>query len=197
MITYFYGIYTMENGIDSSDVIMNRGLNGFYGAGFGMMGGGYGNGYGSNYGGQSLPTREAYDGTVDNANILANRAIMGGAISSSERSGIASVQALDDKFETTNRDRQFAEIRLAIADGKAESAKCCCETQKLVAENRAEFTKLILEQSLETAKQAGDIARQDCQTNTLLQAINGIGPQVANALAPLFSNGNGGNGKGK
>ena len=135
-------------------------------------GGGYGRG-GYGYGG--IGTREAYDGTVTNANVIRNAGdtAMQGQFT---REAIAE-QGIDSKLETilahsnfthnqdiATQNAQHIQTLRDLSDQRAETAACCCETQKLVlVENNATRT-LMLEQRI--AEQAATIASQAATQNS-------------------------------
>lgn len=140
--------------------------------------GGYGRGYG--YG-----TREQYDGTVVNNNVERNAADIAmqnqfNRDTSKEqgawtREAIAE-QGIDQKLETilahanfthnqdiATQNAQHIQTMRDMADLRAETAECCCNTQKLVlTENNATRT-LLLEQRI--AEQSDTISSQRLNTH--------------------------------
>jgi len=95
----------MEGAIDTSDVILNRGLNG-----------GYGYGQNGNFGN---------DGSVTNANVNANRDINSMGFGTAARDH----ESLRDQLRDQDTRNQLNALQVQIAASAAAAAECCCENR--------------------------------------------------------------------
>lgn len=174
----------MDRGsLDTSDVLLYRGLGGP---------GAYGYGYGANFPG---------DGSVVNNNAERNALDIAkeGSITRSDireqstDNKLATILAATNAFRAeSQRDlSEFrSEVQRDIADARAEAAECCCETQKLVlTENNATRT-LLLEQRI--AQQDQTINQQNANRNNdaILAAINGQTQLLTALVTQTCSRGN-------
>jgi len=171
----------MDN-LDTSDVLLNRGLNGYYG-----MGGQ--RGYNGNF---------TYDGSVANAKLDANREILTlGHVGLSQQISdnadrnrdISRTQQSDGHFtgilgKIDDQTRFFtSEINLIVREQAANAraaAECCCETKLLLAENQAKTD----------AGLASILANQNCDQRVEQAMANAA--QNAKLDSILASNGHGG-----
>ncbi len=166
-----------------------------------LLGNGHGYGYGR---GHYHHTREPYDGTVANANIERNAADMAtqGDFSRDivrEENARTREQLRSDAHAAAmealrNQNTEFhIQTQRDLADARAETAKCCCETKEKIAEEADRTRALInanlvadLERQLSDAKNTNQhdaLAQQMAMQTQLLQQI-------------LLSNSGGGNGPG-
>ena len=150
--TYDKKVNNMENNnLDTSDVLLYRGLSGGYG------------GYG---------TREPYDGTVVNNNVNRNAADI--ATQNSFTREVINEQGTDNKLAallaTINSNAN--ETQRDISDARAEAAKCCCETQKLIVQENGETRALINANRI--AELESKVASQAADANqaSILAAMN-------------------------
>ena len=176
----------MDN-LDTSDVLLNRGLNGYYG-----MGGQ--RGYNGNF---------TYDGSVVNAKLDANRkfvnlgheSIAQQISDNADRNrDISRTQAADNHFASVlgkleDQSRFFtSEINLITREQAANAraaAECCCETKLLLVENQAKTD----------AGLASVLANQNCDQRVEQAMANAA--QNAKLDSILASNGHGhGGGRG-
>lgn len=132
------------NNIDTTSLLLARGVGG-YGAGYGL-GGGYG------YGGGVLSSLAHADGTAVKESIDGNKDLMMAGIdriSAQNKEGRDNFlfdqlqnSIVNQEFRSLDRQR---DIERVIADNAKEAAKCCCETQKLVTMEANATRTLILE----------------------------------------------------
>lgn len=152
----------MDN-LDTSDVLLNRGLNGYYGAGA--------RGYNGNF---------TYDGSVVNANLLSNRDFANIGHNSISRQISDNADRNRDIAETQARDSQFAgiisnntdqtrfitaelnQLGREMAATARDAAKCCCEAKLLAVENQAKTD----------AGLAAILANQTCDTRVEAAVAN-------------------------
>lgn len=156
--------------------------------GFGGGGGGYGYGnYGGGHGGSGYPFghREVFDGSVNNAKqesierqVTTGHAALAAEIS---RSAAENRQAINQ----ARQDQILESLKSDIADSRAETAKCCCETQLAqkdtllkVSEENGLSRALILEQSKDDLARQVALAHGGQQTTALLDAINNLGQSI-------------------
>lgn len=148
----------MDGQVDTSDVLLNRGLNDYY------------------YGG--LHTREAYNGTVTNANILSNRQLNEDLIDGLQR-----------QMTNQTNNNQFSQLREEISRNAMAAANCCCDTKLLIKDTtieqlRADLQKCNIDQAnanvigtLEraiVAQTSALAAQQATQTQALISAIERV-----------------------
>ena len=175
----------MDN-LDTSDVLLNRGLNGYYG-------GGGQRGYNGNF---------TYDGSVTNANLKANREFTNlGHTSLSQQIAdnadrnrdIAETQARDSQFTniiSNNTDQtrfitsELNQLGREINENSRAAANCCCEAKVQAAENQAKTD----------AGLASILANQACDTRVSDAVANAA--QNAKLDALLAENGRGRPGQG-
>ena len=176
----------MDN-LDTSDVLLNRGLNGYYGGGGGQRG------YNGNF---------TYDGSVANANLQANRTIASQGHTALSQQISDNADRNRDISETQARDAQFTNIiannsdqtrfltaelnqigREQAANARA-AAECCCAAKLLAVENQAKTD----------AGLASILANQACDTRVDAAVANAA--QNAKLDALLAENGRGRPGQG-
>lgn len=171
----------MDN-LDTSDVLLNRGLNGYYG-----MGGQ--RGYNGNF---------TYDGSVVNSNLKANREFVnlghnsiGRQISDNadRNRDIAETQARDSQFTSiigNNTDQtrfitaELNQLGREMAATARDAAKCCCEAKVLATENQAKtdagLAAILANQACDTrVESAVANANQNAKLDALLSERGGHG----------------------
>ena len=141
--------------------------------GYGGRGGGIGVGYGGGgYGGGGI----LYPGnSVLAAEAHANGTAVKEAIDCNANTAQAGISGMVQSFENGNRQQQFFELsrehtdlerRLADSntaniaqqnDIRAEMAKCCCETQRSIAEAAKEAAKCCCDAQLQQCKDTADL----------------------------------------
>lgn len=169
-----------------------------------LLGNGYGHyGYGRSH---YHHTREPYDGTVANANIERNASDMATQSDFSrdivrEENARTREQLRSDAHAASmealrNQNTEFhIQTQRDLADARAETAKCCCETKEKIAEEADRTRALInsnlvadLERQLSDAKNTNQhdaLAQQMAMQTQLLQQIllaqNGRGNSPGNS----------------
>lgn len=171
-----------NNGFGTNDILTGRGL-GLYG-----FGGGYGMDLG--YGNSVLAAGAHADGTA-----LASK------IECNQMSNVASLERISSQNEETRRILQGEALtnlisgnalqdailngqeNVALADRlskiSAESAACCCETQKLILQEGNATRELINSRALQDTQRALDTAERTLQTERIIAAIKGTTPSTA------------------
>jgi hypothetical protein len=173
----------MDN-LDTSDVLLNRGLNGYYG--------GYGAGGPANHGNFS------YDGSVINANVasaarigaLSHDAISQQISDNADRNrDISETQQADGHYtgilgKIEDQSRFFtSEINLITREQAANAraaAECCCEAKVLAVQNQAKtdagLASILANQACDTRVEAAVAnANQNAKLDTLLSERGGRG----------------------
>lgn len=126
-------------------------------------------GYFGGEGGYGFGTREAFNGTVENANIECNREFV----------------------INGENNRRFANVQQTITDLQQQISDCCCSTKQQIAESESKLTGLIKDTTI--ADLSAKLA--ECQASKNSSSIENI---IVNCVQPLtaavtaLQNGNGG-----
>jgi hypothetical protein len=202
------GIIVMNGSLDTSDVLLNRGLNGGYG--FGGHGGSYGREFandGSNavrIGASEKLSAQAHEFNRDSASNshdslsqqISDQADRNRDLATAQAANAANISArdLDTQIALSlsqqiargedNQNNNFNMLAREAAANAREAAKCCCEAKVLAVQNQAKtdagLAQILANQACDT--RVGD-AVANAQQNAKLDAIladNGRGHHRGN-----------------
>jgi hypothetical protein len=176
-----------NGGIDTNSLLLARGVGGYGGYGMGGFGGGGMGGYGTHGANGAFGTGanavriDAHSAThaAGLENLLdqnqfqtTNKNIVDGFSRASDTSTANVNRVADNQFRAELRGSDQVAASLAVMnDMRSDMAKCCCETQKTVAEAAKEAAACCCEAKLQACKDHGDLKALVIEQNSMTRAL--------------------------
>ena len=177
------GDYSMSGSINPNDV-----------ATLSLLGGGYGGGYGLGNRGYGQDTREAFDGTVSNAKIDLHHLAMNRENEfsrdtireeNSRTRELMDERANDARIEALRTQGASFQIQTQrdLADARAETAKCCCETKTLILAENTKTRELLQSNIIADLERQLSVSRIDSGHASLAQQM-ALQTQILQGMSP-------------